>query len=228
MGHGIPYGFWDHNIWKEGCTWNCHVLPTQKDLWPIEITWKMSGMFVWSIGGNKSTAELTCTNFEAKICKSQWASHLAIGVRDPYLFLYYIFLIFFIENYFFQNLWWKYWCEHKGRIYKNLLIFIYCNKHHRRSNKVCIGFCGFLVPLAFSTSYTLISSSFHFLKIRNHVGWSQHPHMNSQHNKNMTTFQISITFAHSNYLQITEIDCLQVYIHVSLMLAYIFACRWMR
>ena len=44
---------------------------------------------------------------------------------------------------------------------------------------------------------------------------SQHPHMSSQHNKNMTTSHLNVSFffAHSNHLQIARVRCLWVDIH---------------
>ena len=48
------------------------------------------------------------------------------------------------------------------------------------------------------------------------IDWSQHPHMSSQHNQNMTTLTF---FTHSNHLQVVRVTSLwaSIYIHVGLM-----------
>ena len=49
------------------------------------------------------------------------------------------------------------------------------------------------------------------------IGWSQHPHMSSQHNKNTTTSHFD-TFTQSSHLQIAWLMCLCVDIHVALII----------
>ena len=48
------------------------------------------------------------------------------------------------------------------------------------------------------------------------MAWRQHPHMKSQHNKNMTTSRFDFFLIHSIHLQIVWLMCLGVDIHVGL------------
>ena len=57
-----------------------------KDLRHINITWKMSGMFLWSINRDTTQYLSTFTNTRAKMCKLHKASHLAFGLCNfPHL-----------------------------------------------------------------------------------------------------------------------------------------------
>ena len=97
------------------------------------------------------------------------------------------------------------WFEHKGHIYMTITkLYFYQNEHHQCSCKVHIGVAT--------------------------VDWSQpHPHMSSQHNKNMTTSHFDILFPHSNHFQIARPIqiCLWVDIHVGLIFYSYYDCGWM-
>ena len=56
-----PNGFSNYNICRMGCTWESHVLPLVKKLWPIKFTPKMSEMLVWSIGRGLTQQFITYT-----------------------------------------------------------------------------------------------------------------------------------------------------------------------
>jgi len=84
------------------------------------------------------------------------------------------------------------WCKHKGHFYMNI-----------KKNKS---------PLPNLTSLMVMQCC---IEVVNIFG-SQHPHMSSQHNKNMLLAHFDI-FTRSNHLQIAHLMCLGVDIHVGLM-----------
>ena len=61
------------------------------------------------------------------------------------------------------------------------------------------------------------------------IDWRTHPHLSSQHNKNMITSHFDDYFPHCNHLQIAQLVCLLVDIHVDLMFRVIlFMDGWVR
>ena len=154
---------------KKGMHKTMSYFISQKDLSPINFTWKMSRMLVWS-----TRWEWLNSWAPPQILMSQCANHNKVATLHLEYVIYPIFLPIRMQRIpqklkIFRILDWTIPCEHKGHFYVSIKVSrLHQNKHHWCSCKVCIG-----VAI---------------------IDWSQHPRMSSQHNKNMTTSTISYIF----------------------------------
>lgn len=138
------------------------------------------------------------TNSHVKMCTPQYASHLAFKVCKLYHISSHIYANNYLEIGDCPNIELDCLFEHKGCFYMNI-------KKYLTFTKIKIHWCLCKAWIGMST-----------------IDLSRHPHMNTQHNKNISTSHFfTIFFPLSNHLQIAHVMCLWVEIHADLIFVLI-------